>query len=74
MNNPLSQGQERNKPCQRQVNIACLQTCPRPDFKSSLDEAIALAETAIEAGADMLTLPEYCGGLETEGSAKTETN
>jgi len=52
-----------------QFNIACLQTCPKPDFQSALDEAIALAEEAIEAGADIITLPEYCGGLKTEGSA-----
>ena len=53
----------------RQFNIACLQTRPRPDFQAALDEAIALAEEAIAAGADFLTLPEYCGGLKTEGSA-----
>ena len=53
----------------RQFNIACLQTCPRADFKTALDEAITLAEEAITAGADFLTLPEYCGGLKTEGSA-----
>ena len=69
MKNRLSQGQGQNKTSYRLINIACLQTCPRPDFKSSLDEAIALAEEAIEEGAEMLTLPEYCGGLKTEGSA-----
>ena len=53
----------------RQFNIACLQTRPRPDFQAALDEAIALAEEAVAAGADFLTLPEYCGGLKTEGSA-----
>ena len=53
----------------RQFNIACLQTCPRADFKTALDEAITLAEEAVTAGADFLTLPEYCGGLKTEGSA-----
>ena len=53
----------------RQINIACLQTRPRPDFQAALDEAIALAEEAVAAGADFLTLPEYCGGLKTEGSA-----
>ena len=42
----------------RQINIACLQTRPRPDFQSALDEAIALAEEAIEAGAEIITLPE----------------
>ena len=69
MENSLSQGQDNIKNNRRLINIACLQTKPRSDFKSSLDEAIALAEEAIEAGADMLTLPEYCGGLKTEGSA-----
>ena len=53
----------------RQFNIACLQTRPRPDFQAALDEAIALAEEAVASGADFLTLPEYCGGLKTEGSA-----
>ena len=43
----------------RQINIACLQTRQKPDFKSALDEAIKLAEAAIEAGAEILTLPEY---------------
>ena len=46
----------------RQINIACLQTRPRPDFKSALDEAIALAEEAVDAGAEILTLPEYAAG------------
>ena len=69
MNNPLYQGKNRIKPTIKLINIACLQTRPRPDFQSSLDEAIALAEEAIEAGSDVLTLPEYCGGLKTEGSA-----
>lgn len=40
-----------------------------PDFASALDEALPLAETAIQAGADFLFLPEYCGGLKSEGSA-----
>jgi len=53
----------------RQFNIACLQTRPRPDFQTALDEAIALAEEAVASGADFITLPEYCGGLKTEGSA-----
>ncbi|MDE0792457.1 MAG: carbon-nitrogen hydrolase family protein [SAR324 cluster bacterium] len=53
----------------RQFNIACLQTSPRPDFQAALDEAISLAEKATAAGADIITLPEYCGGLKTAGSA-----
>ena len=53
----------------RQFNIACLQTSPRPDFQTALDEAISLAEKATVDGADIMTLPEYSGGLKTEGSA-----
>ena len=53
----------------RKFNIACLQTSPKPDFQSALEEAIVLAEESIEAGADFIALPEYCGGLKTEGSA-----
>ena len=55
----------------RKFNIACLQTSPKPDFQSALEEAIVLAEDSIEAGADFIALPEYCGGLKTEGSAFT---
>lgn len=47
----------------RPLNIACLQTRPRPDMASAIDEAMPLAEAAVLAGAEMLFLPEYCGGL-----------
>jgi predicted amidohydrolase len=53
----------------RPLDIACLQTRPMPDFQSALDEAMPLAEAAVQAGADFLFLPEYCGGLASEGSA-----
>ena len=53
----------------RQFNIACLQTSPRPDFQAALDEAISLAEKATAVGVDIITLPEYCGGLKTVCSA-----
>ncbi len=53
----------------RPLDIACLQTRPMPDFQSALDEAMPLAEAAAKAGADILFLPEYCGGLKTEGAA-----
>ncbi|PWE33783.1 nitrilase [Maritimibacter sp. 55A14] len=53
----------------RPLDIACLQTRPRPDFRSALDEALPLAEAAVQAGADFLFLPEYCGGLASRGSA-----
>ena len=50
----------------RPLHIACLQTRPMPDFQSALDEAVPLAEKAIEADAEFLFLPEYCGGLKSE--------
>jgi predicted amidohydrolase len=53
----------------RPLRLACLQTRPRPDFASALDEALALAETAVADGARLLALPEYCGGLMTEAGA-----
>lgn len=53
----------------RPVNIACLQTRPRPDFASALGEAMPLAEAAVKTGAKFLFLPEYCGGLASDGAA-----
>lgn len=53
----------------RILDVACLQTRPMPEFGSALDEALPLAQAAIKAGADILFLPEYCGGLKTQGAA-----
>lgn len=53
----------------RQLNIACLQTRPKPDFDSAIAEAMALAERAVSVGAELVALPEYCGGLKTQGAA-----
>jgi len=53
---------------ERTLNISCLQTRPRARFESALDEAITLAEEAVAAGAQLIALPEYCGGLEIDGS------
>jgi predicted amidohydrolase len=53
----------------RSLDIACLQTRPMPDFQSKLKEALSLAEAAVQAGADVLFLPEYCGGLGSDGGA-----
>ena len=49
------------------VNIACLQTRPMAEFDSALAEAMPLAEAAVQAGAQFLFLPEYCGGLASDG-------
>ncbi len=53
----------------RQVQIACLQTRPKPDFESALSEALELAERAVRSGAEIVALPEYCGGLRSVGQA-----
>jgi predicted amidohydrolase len=51
----------------RTLNIACLQTRPMPDFDLAIAEALGLAARAVSGGAELLCLPEYCGGLSTRG-------
>ncbi len=53
----------------RAIQIACLQTRPMAGFDTALTEAMGLAEAALSQGAEFLLLPEYCGGLKSEGSA-----
>ena len=55
----------------RPLSIACLQTRPMPSIGQAIDEATPLAEQAVRAGAEFLFMPEYCGGLKSEGSALT---
>ena len=50
----------------RRLSIACLQTCPKATIGEAIDEALPIAEKAVEAGADILFLPEYCSGLVSE--------
>lgn len=52
----------------RPVHIACLQTRPMPTMETALAEALPMAEAAVNAGAQMLFLPEYCGGLVSDGT------
>ncbi|TFG85619.1 MAG: carbon-nitrogen hydrolase family protein, partial [Hyphomicrobiales bacterium] len=47
----------------RPLTIACLQTTPMPDFGSAIGVALPLARRAAGEGAQLLCLPEYCGGL-----------
>ncbi|HUS54042.1 MAG TPA: carbon-nitrogen hydrolase family protein [Thermohalobaculum sp.] len=47
----------------RPLTIACLQTTPMPDFRSAIGVALPLAQRAAGDGAELLCLPEYCGGL-----------
>ncbi len=53
----------------RPLDIACLQLRPMPTMEAALDEALPLAEKAVAGGAQMLFLPEYCGGLRSDGPA-----
>jgi len=53
----------------RSVNVACLQVRPQAKIPAALDAALEQAQAAVDGGAEMLALPEYCGGLKTEGSA-----
>ena len=36
-------------------------------MQAAIDEAMPMAESAVKAGAQMLFLPEYCGGLASDG-------
>lgn len=51
----------------RPLHIACLQTRPIATMDGAIDEAMPMAEAAVQAGAQMLFLPEYCGGLASDG-------
>lgn len=46
--------------------ISCVQTRPKADFESALEEALPLGREAAERGAQFVLFPEYCGGLRTE--------
>ena len=48
------------------LTISCLQTSPRHSFSSACEEAIALAEMAMEKEPSLICLPEYCGGLKSD--------
>ena len=52
----------------RPVHIACLQTRPMASMVAAIDEALPMVASAAKAGAKMLFLPEYCGGLASEGA------
>ena len=51
----------------REVRIGCVQTRPRATFDEAIEEALQLGGAAVAAGADLVCLPEYCGGLKSEG-------
>ena len=49
------------------LHVACLQTSPAADFGAALEQA--LAERVAEDGAELIALPEYCGGLRSDDGA-----
>ena len=51
----------------REVRIGCVQTRPLATFDEAIEEAHGLAAGAAAAGAELVCLPEYCGGLKSEG-------
>ncbi len=51
----------------RKLNVACLQTRAFASEADALNHALVLAKQAVSAGAELLVLPEYSGGLKTEG-------
>lgn len=51
----------------RKVNLACLQTRAFGEASDALVHATELASEAVANGAELLLLPEYAGGLKTEG-------
>ena len=46
--------------------VSCLQTRPRPDFDSAIEEGLKLAEKSLNEQPSIICLPEYCGGLKSE--------
>ena len=50
----------------REVRIGCIQTRPLATFDEAIEEARRLAGEAVAAGAELVCLPEYCGGLRSE--------
>ena len=51
----------------REVRIGCVQTRPLATFDEAIEEARRLGSEAVTAGAELVCLPEYCGGLKSEG-------
>ena len=51
----------------REVRIGCVQTRPLATFDEAIEEARRIAGDAVAAGAELVCLPEYCGGLRSEG-------
>ena len=53
------------------VRIGCVQTPASETFDEAIEVGCRLAGEAVDAGAEFVYLPEYCGGLKTDGGALT---
>ena len=51
----------------RKVNVACLQIRAYAEVADALKHALELATEAVASGAQLIVLPEYAGGLKTQG-------
>lgn len=51
----------------KHLHIACLQTQPKATMQEAILHAMPMADAAVRAGAQLVLLPEYCGGLTSEG-------
>ena len=50
----------------REVRIGCVQTPALPTFDEAIEATCRLAGDAVAAGAELVCLPEYCGGLKSD--------
>ena len=49
-----------------EVRIGCVQTPATATFDEAIDVACRLADDAVAKGAELVCLPEFCGGLKTD--------
>ena len=52
----------------RPLHIACIQTRPVETMDAAIGGVLPMMEEAAGAGAEMIFLPEYCGGLASDGT------
>ena len=50
------------------VSIACIQTRPRETFDGAIEECREFLDEAVARRVDLIMLPEYCGGLKSDGA------
>ena len=53
------------------MRVSCLQVEPKKTIEGALVEALELATNAVTEGSKFLFLPEYCGGISSNGTLYT---